>query len=247
VSVEKVALVLNYSKSKGTDKVVLIGIANHEGDGGAWPSVATLSRYANVDERTVQRSISNLVALGELAVDRQAGGTEATRSDRRPNRYRVLVTRPADGVTSTSSRESDGVTSTTSRGDAHVAHGVTPTSPEPSLEPSLEPRLPATVVAPNAGTIITAWIEGLRVRPPDRVVGQTAREVRLLLDQGYDPALVLEALRSISGKGLHPSTLASELNTILNPPTTMRGGASTADQRLNGLKSLLVGSDRGTA
>lgn len=110
-----------------------------------------------------------------------------------------------------------------------------------------ERNLPATVVAPNAGTIITAWIEGLRVRPPDRVVGQTAREVRLLLDQGYDPALVLEALKSISGKGLHPSTLASELNTILNPPTTMRGGASTADQRLNGLKSLLVGSDRGPA
>lgn len=248
MSVEKIALVLNYSKSKGTDKVVLIGIANHEGDGGAWPSIATLSRYANVDERTVQRSIANLVNLGELEVARQAGGTEATRSDRRPNRYRVLVTRPADGVTSTSSRDSNGVTSASERGDAHVAHGVTPTSPEPSLEPSIETRLPATVVAaPNAGTIITAWIDGLKVRPPDRVVGQTAREVRLLLEQGYDPALVLEALRSISGKGLHPSTLASELNTIINPPTTMRGGASTADQRLNGLKNLLVGSDRGTA
>jgi hypothetical protein len=248
VSVEKIALVLNYSKSRGTDKVVLIGIANHEGDGGAWPSVATLARYANVDERTVQRSIANLVDLGELEVERQAGGNTDMRPDRRPNRYRVLVTRPTSGVTPTSSRAGNGVTSMTPRGDASVADGVTPTSPEPPIEPSIEPRLPATVVAaPNAGTIITAWIEGLRVRPPDRVVGQTAREVRLLLEQGFDPSMVLEALRSISGKGLHPSTLASELNTILNPPTTMRGGANTADQRLNGLKNLLVGSDRGPA
>lgn len=107
-----------------------------------------------------------------------------------------------------------------------------------------EKNLPATVVAaPNAGQVVTEWIDGLRTRPPDRVVGQTAREVRLLMEQGFDAAVVLDALRSISAKGLHPSTLASEVNTIINPPTTMRGGASTADQRLNGLKNLLVGSE----
>lgn len=123
-------------------------------------------------------------------------------------------------------------------------------SASPSLlieETKKEENLPATVVAPNSGQVITAWIDGLRNRPPDRVVGQTAREVRLLLEQGFDPRVVLEALRSISAKGLHPSTLASEVNTIINPPTTMRGGANTAEQRLNGLSNLLVGSDRGSS
>ena len=129
------ALVLNHSRARGTDKVVLLGIANHDGDGGAWPSLATLARYANVDERSVRRSIASLVALGELAVEVNAGGTGATRGDRRPNLYRILVT--ADGGTPASSRDgADGRTPTSLRGDAYVTHGRTPTSPEPSIEPS---------------------------------------------------------------------------------------------------------------
>ena len=85
------SLVLHHSKSKGTAKLVLLGIANHEGDGGAWPSVATLMRYAHADRRTVQRAISRLVELGELQVLRQKGGNDLTTSAMRPNLYRVKV------------------------------------------------------------------------------------------------------------------------------------------------------------
>lgn len=88
------AAVLNHSKAVGTDKVVLLGIANHAGDGGAWPTVATLARYANTTERTVQRSIGQLVKLGELAVERQAGGLAHLKHSERPNRYDVLVSCP---------------------------------------------------------------------------------------------------------------------------------------------------------
>lgn len=93
--------VLHHSRSKGTDKLVLLGIANHYGDGGAWPTVATLARYANATERTVQRSLSNLVKLGELGIDRQAGGTHHMKDSERPNRYEVLVRCPnmCDGST----------------------------------------------------------------------------------------------------------------------------------------------------
>ncbi len=130
MSVETMALVLNHSRAVGTDKVVLLGIANHDGDGGAWPSIATLARYANVSERSVQRSIDHLVELGELRVERQSGGQADLRNDRRPNRYTVLVDNPLHGVTPTSPRPG-------SRGDTSDVHGVTPTSPEPSLEPSM--------------------------------------------------------------------------------------------------------------
>lgn len=130
MSVETLAVVLNRSKAVGTDKVVLLGIANHDGDGGAWPSIATLARYANVSERSVQRSIDHLIELGELRVEIGAGGPADLRADRRPNRYTVLVDNPHHGVTSTSPRRD-------SRGDADDGHGVTPTSPEPSLEPSI--------------------------------------------------------------------------------------------------------------
>jgi hypothetical protein len=85
------SLVLHHSKSKGTAKLVLLGIANHEGDGGAWPAVATLMRYANMDRRSVQRAIQKLVEMGELQVLKQKGGNEMTHSALRPNLYRVKV------------------------------------------------------------------------------------------------------------------------------------------------------------
>lgn len=94
MSVEQLALVLHHSAAKGTDKLVLIGIANHDGDGGAWPSIATLARYANVTERNVQKAIARLVAAGELLVELNRGG-DAERPDwERPNRYHVTVTCP---------------------------------------------------------------------------------------------------------------------------------------------------------
>lgn len=86
--------VLNHSKAKGTAKLVLLGIANHAGDGGAWPTVATLARYANATERSVQRAIGELVRLGELSVERQAGGLAFLKDWERPNRYDVLVRCP---------------------------------------------------------------------------------------------------------------------------------------------------------
>ena len=91
MSIESMSLVLHHSKSKGTAKLVLLGIANHEGDGGAWPSVATLMRYSNMDRRSVQRAIQKLVDMGELQVLKQKGGNDMTHSALRPNPYRGKV------------------------------------------------------------------------------------------------------------------------------------------------------------
>jgi hypothetical protein len=71
MSIEAVSLVLNESKATGRAKLVLIGIANHLGDQGAWPSIATLARYANASERSVKRDLQELIALGELQVELQ--------------------------------------------------------------------------------------------------------------------------------------------------------------------------------
>lgn len=94
MSVESLAAVLHHSKAKGTAKVVAIGIANHDGDGGAWPSVRTLAIYANVDRSTVKRAIRSLVALGEVRVHVQAGGPKDMDDTDRPNLYDVLVDCP---------------------------------------------------------------------------------------------------------------------------------------------------------
>lgn len=126
MSVEALSAVLHHSRAGGTDKLVLIGVANHAGDGGAWPSVETLARYANVSERSVQRSIGKLVGLGELAVQRQAGGVADMPAWSRPNRYDVLVSCPAtcDRTPAHRPRTDLGIT------DPELGiKGVTPVSP----------------------------------------------------------------------------------------------------------------------
>lgn len=94
MSIEHLACVLHHSRAAGTRKLVLLGIANHEGDGGSWPAIETLAVYANVHERNVQKAITWLVSKGELRVHIQDGGDHHTNEARRPNRYEVLVACP---------------------------------------------------------------------------------------------------------------------------------------------------------
>jgi len=73
MSVEALTVVLNHSEARGTEKLVLIGIANHHGDAGAWPSVARLAGYSNMSERRVQQAIKALQVSGELTVKKGGG------------------------------------------------------------------------------------------------------------------------------------------------------------------------------
>lgn len=88
------AIVLHHSKATGTDKVIMLGIANHDGDGGSWPAVATLAGYANVDARAVKKAIRRLEAIGEVRRHIQDGGTRHMADYARPNRYEILVRCP---------------------------------------------------------------------------------------------------------------------------------------------------------
>lgn len=145
MSVEAIAAVLHHSKASGTDKVVLIGIANHEGDGGSWPAVATLAKYAQCSERAVRYALKRLVETGELTVSLQAGGNENTRADRRPNLYRVTVSCPADCAGGSNHKQrgegdfhppANGGQPASERGATGFRNGGQPAAAEPSLEPS---------------------------------------------------------------------------------------------------------------
>lgn len=134
MSVESVAHVLHNSKATGTAKVIIIGIANHDGDGGSWPNVETLAKYANVSKRNASAAIRRLEEMGEIVVHRNAGGTYHTPADRRPNLYEITVeTRPGSGVSESTPRDVDGVSESTERGVDIDRHGVSLASPEPSF------------------------------------------------------------------------------------------------------------------
>lgn len=93
MSVEAITVVLHHSKARGAAKLVLLGIANHinPDNDGAWPSQATLAKYANTSDRAVRSAIDSLVALGELEVE--VGGGQSS-SQYKPNRYRLKLRCP---------------------------------------------------------------------------------------------------------------------------------------------------------
>lgn len=175
------AAVLNRSKSKGTARLVLLGIANHDGDGGSWPSVATLARYANVSERAVQDALASLQRLGELVVQRNAGGTHTTRNDRRPNRYLITLD---DGVQDTAPRDPDGVQPDALRGAGQRADGVNAPAPEPSIEPSTTPSPAGLVATPRRACQLP---DGYRPNPThQRIADELGLNLAAVFEQFCD-------------------------------------------------------------
>ena len=94
MSSEAIAIALNHSRAKGTARLVLIGIANHTGDGGSWPSLNTLARYAGIDRRQAQRAVNKLIELNEVRRVVQAGGSAHISDGHRPNLYEFLLRCP---------------------------------------------------------------------------------------------------------------------------------------------------------
>jgi Helix-turn-helix domain len=111
------------SRSDGRARLVLLAIADHQGEIGAWPSIATLAKMVNSSERSVQRDIQYLQSIGELSVEVQ---NAPTRQQYKSNLYWVTLPGVTAGVTETHS----GVTETHS--------GVTAGGVQTLIEPLLE-------------------------------------------------------------------------------------------------------------
>lgn len=209
MSVESIALALHHSRATGTAKLVLIGIANHDGDGGAWPSIETLALYANVkDRRRVKRILRELEALGEIRTLPQMGGFAEMRADRRPNRYEILVRCPAgcdrtpqhrcDGVVEGPPGQDHGVVDTLLRGGREEQNGVVEGPPEPSLEPPKNTAPPHGApltrrTDPRSDAVTRSWWDEQTPKPLQNYVA-----VRGIVDKalkaGHEPGAVTVAL-----------------------------------------------------
>jgi hypothetical protein len=189
MSIEAVSLVLNNSRATGRAKLVLLGIANHLGDHGAWPSISTLARYANASERSVKRDIQELVELGELKVELQ---NAPTKTQYKTNLYWITI---SSGVTDSAS----GVTDWVSRGDSSGKSGVTPvgtqniniTIKEPSLKSDLESFETFWLLYPKKvakADAVKAWKQATKKKTADELIGLVkAYSESKLPDQQYIP------------------------------------------------------------
>lgn len=147
MSIESMAIALHHSQLAGTAKLVLLGIANHDGDGGAWPTVDTLGKYAGVNRRNVQKALERLVAVGEIRIMRNGGGDHNIADSHRPNLYKVTITCPPNCDRTSQHRTraalielfpqavESGV-SVATPGDATDALGVSVATPKPPLKPN---------------------------------------------------------------------------------------------------------------
>ena len=172
MSIEAVSVVLNTSKAVGRAKLVLLGIANHLGDQGAWPSIATLARYANASERSVKRDLQELIELGELQVDLQSAPTN---HQYKTNLYWITL----PGVTNR-----PGVTAEVSRGDGSGKSGVTPVGTQNIIRTIKETSkktlndefetfwnlYPKKIAKADA---LKAWNKALKTKTADELIGLT--------------------------------------------------------------------------
>ena len=237
----------------GTDKLVLIGIANHADRHGsnAYPSIETLARYASVKRRAVQRSIAVLVDLGLLSVEVNGAPDRRIPADRRPNLYTIrLDTGVAAETPRGVSTEADrGVVSdTTGRLPGH--DGVADTTPKPSLtvrEPSVNQHPRATSdLGHEADPLVLSAFDQWWSNYPRRLGKPTARKAWEKLtrhgDSYIDVMQIADGTKRWAEHWLaaqteerfipHPSTFLNRQQYNDDPPSLKaRPGARVDDDR----------------
>lgn len=212
MSIDAIGAVLRYSKARGNRRMVMVVIAecaNHDG-GGAYPSIETVADRSGVDKRTAQRAIRDLVDLGELEVEEQAGPKGC-------NLYRVTLS----GDDSLPPRQPDvGDDSHGEGGWQPDAGGMTPLPPEPSTEPSKEPEPPSPPFSVLAVLDQAADAKRAKRPKPDtiaKIVAEfpgvdpeaAARDVRFYLTEG-------------NGKDRRNVNVASTFRTFMRPKRGQR-------------------------
>lgn len=99
-----------------------------------------------------------------------------------------------------------------------IPNGIASRDPLPGIPPTAaQDSKPDT-----AQTLVAEWLDHCRKRPPDRVVGQVAKELGILVAEGQDPADIRRGLAAWHQAAKHPSTLASFVNEVMNGSSTTR-------------------------
>jgi hypothetical protein len=113
MSIQIMNAVWQHSKADGRARLVLLAIADHQGEIGAWPSISTLAKMVNSSERSVQRDIQHLQSIGELKVEVQ---NAPTKSQYKSNLYWVTLPGVTAGVTESQSGVTDSASGVTAGG-----------------------------------------------------------------------------------------------------------------------------------
>jgi hypothetical protein len=105
-----------------------------------------------------------------------------------------------------------------------------PPSPVPATPGGESPRALAVTEEGSSQALVAEWIDHCAAKPPRRVIGHVASEVKTMLDEGIAYDRVRHGLAEWNGRNLHPSTLPSIVHGIANrAPAKVRGQQATDD------------------
>jgi Helix-turn-helix domain len=185
LSVQAISWVLDYSRAKLADRLVLISIANHaRKDGtGAWPSIQGIAEEAHVSRRQAQRSVRALIELGELAIE-EGAGRRGTHVYRLPQMSPGQIVAPRHLVPERATNEA-------SEGRSDVARTEVPNRPEPSEE------LPRETLGQRANRIARVYTD---IEPVSRFPA-IAAIVRTALRAGRTETAIAAALERLARAG----------------------------------------------
>lgn len=227
MSIKVMQLVWDQSRSKNTQRLVLLAIADNAADDGthSYPSVAEIQRKANCSESAVHDAIKGLEALGELTSKRNGAPRGRT------NMYAINLEKLAGYAAEERVQNPDPPGSAPSgvqNPDPKGAESGPGTVPEPSVEPSSPPGGAGTAGEPNAGSIVADWIDycsGKNLTLTRSVIGRYAKSIKALLDQGFAEATIKHALARMleRGQASRPGLLDSfvvEVQAQTNRPTS---------------------------
>lgn len=115
---------------------------------------------------------------------------------------------PEEGVTRDSRVSHANVTSPVTARQTRDSASPVPV-PVPDRTKRVSDGARAASAAPAAQRLLAEWLERCSQRPPSRVIGHLAREIKTLLDDGICEQDIGQGIQNWQAKGLHPSTLAS--------------------------------------
>lgn len=199
MSHQAVAHVLSYSSSRLAARLVELVLASHaRPDGtGAWPSVATIAREANLSERAVREALATLRAAG-LIID-------TGESPRRTRTYNVAHAayppKGADGAGVQTAQDADG---------AGLRVQTVPEDPaRPAPKPSVEPFRNRTAPQPPA------LAGGDNLELPVRPTGNRRTDLA-----AYNKALAAYAAGLLRDDGVEGDELrlVKQALAVLEPP-----------------------------
>jgi hypothetical protein len=174
---------------------------------------------------------TRLEVQAERARKREAG--------RRGGRASAAVRRASQSVPEVP--EAEGKQAASAPASALLSEGAEhPSRPDPTRTRRTPPAGAATAPITALGipeetttaqTIVGEWIDRCAKRPPGDVIGQIGKRVATMLGEGTDPDDVRRGMAAWHAKGLHPSSLPSVVNEVMNGAPTARR-ESTTDARV---------------